>query len=72
MASKTPKSVWLKHKTDEYWEGTHMHVQKETATQYIGMCSIGPCSFRARFDKVDCTTENPMELIYKTYKQGDV
>lgn len=62
-------SVWLTEEWNGYWEGSHLHVEKESKTLYYGMASINACSFYVKFPKAKCTKVSPMDEIMNSVEK---
>ena len=68
-------SVWLTEEWDGYWEGSCLHVERESKTLYYGMASNNACSFYVKFPKNKCTKTDPskkmMDFLDKFLKTPD-
>lgn len=58
-------TVWLTEDWNGHWEGSCLHVQKETKKFYHGMASFNACSFFVKFPKNKCIAVDPMDKYLK-------
>jgi hypothetical protein len=58
-------AVWLTEEYDGFYNGSCLHVDKESKNFYYGIHSSMAGSFNAKFPKYKCTKTNPLGWISK-------